>query len=76
MIVSELFYAVKCDNCKEICEGEEYTFFTDEDLAIEQADSNDWHIDNHDKLHLCDKCHYINNQDMIVVDLLRKVEED
>lgn len=56
MIKQETFYAVACDRCGEIHEGGDYSFFSDEDTAIEDAVADDW-IEKEDSKHYCPGCY-------------------
>lgn len=58
MIVTEIFYGVKCDRCGTICEsGDDYQYWPDEDSAIECAENDDW-IEEKGK-HYCPNCYAI-----------------
>ena len=42
MIVSEIFYGVKCNRCGEQYEDGEHHFWSDESGAIENAMESEW----------------------------------
>ena len=54
-----MFYGVKCDRCGEFHEGE-FTYFSDESEAVEQAESDDWRELN--GKHYCPNCHSIDEE--------------
>lgn len=71
MIVSEIFYGLRCDRCKANYEGYEFSFFSSEASLIEDADSQDWL--EHNGKHYCTDCAYIDdNDDIIIKDNLPK----
>ena len=54
MIISEIFYGIKCNRCNETC-GEEHAFWCDEESAIENAMESEW-IEEKGK-HYCPNCY-------------------
>jgi len=58
MIVSEIFYGVKCDRCGEVYEDGEHSFWTEEDSAIENAIESEWA--QLKGKHYCTGCHEVN----------------
>jgi hypothetical protein len=55
MIVSEIFYGIKCNRCEEQFEGFEYSFFSDKQSVIEAAMESEWIEDN--GKHYCSNCY-------------------
>ena len=54
MIISEIFYGVKCNRCGETCE-EEHAFWSDEGSAIDNAMESEWMEDK--GKHYCTNCY-------------------
>lgn len=42
MIVSETFYGVKCDRCKEMYDDGEHSFWSNEGYAVKNATESKW----------------------------------
>jgi hypothetical protein len=55
MIITEVFYGIKCDRCGEIFEDGEHSFWSDESSAIENATDSEWGEKN--SKHYCSNCH-------------------
>ena len=55
MIVSEIFYGVKCNRCGEQYEDGEHSFWSDESGAVENAMESEW-IEEKGK-HYCSECY-------------------
>lgn len=57
MMIKEFFYAIECDNCKEIAGNHEQdnAWLPDEDGAKDNAMESEWQTDG-DK-HYCPDCH-------------------
>ena len=72
MIVSEIFYGVKCNRCGEQYEDGEHSFWSDEDNAIENAMESEW-IEEKGK-HYCDKCFHYNDEDELIINAERTNE--
>ena len=60
MIIKEILYGVKCDRCGDINEGYDYTLFSCEDEALEEAGENDWIEDG--GMHYCTGCYTIDEE--------------
>lgn len=60
MIVSEIFYGVKCNRCGEQYEDGEHSFWSDEYNAIENAIESEW-IEEKGK-HYCTECYEYNEE--------------
>lgn len=60
MIVSEIFYGVKCNRCGEQYEDGEHSFWSDESGAVENAMESEW-IEEKGK-HYCTKCYEYNEE--------------
>ncbi len=58
MIVSEIFYGVKCDRCGEMHDDGEHTFWNDEGSSIENAMESEWITEKHK--HYCPNCYEFN----------------
>ncbi|WNM19255.1 hypothetical protein [Flavobacterium capsici] len=58
MIITEVFFGVKCNRCQEICKDDEHAYWSDEDSAIEIAHESGW-AEIKGK-HYCIECHEIN----------------
>src|SRR5690625_4466321 len=55
MIITDTFYAIKCNRCGDLHEDGDYQFYSDEYSAWESADYSEW-IENHGK-HYCTACY-------------------
>lgn len=55
MIITEIFYGVKCDRCGEICESGDFQYWIDETQALENATDSEW-IELKGK-HYCPDCY-------------------
>lgn len=56
MRTEQTFYGLKCDRCKILYEGGEYSYWSDENSAIEEAtDWGEWHEEGNK--HYCPNCH-------------------
>lgn len=66
MIVSEIFYGLKCNRCGEVYEDGEHSFWSDESSAIENAIESEWHEEK--GKHYCTNCHSKSeeNDDVVV----------
>jgi len=79
MIIKEIFYAVKCNRCGSVNESGDYTFMSDESSAIDEANDNDWAVENGE--HFCPNCFTTNDEtDEIIVkpaipDLVKKIKK-
>ena len=60
MIITEVFYGVKCDRCGEIFEDGEHSFWSDESSAIENASDSEWAKLN--GKHYCSNCYEVNEE--------------
>ena len=60
MIVSEIFYGVKCNRCGKQYEDGEHSFWSDEDNAIDNAMESEW-IEEKGK-HYCPECYEYNEE--------------
>ena len=60
MIVSEIFYGVKCNRCGEQFEDGEHSFWSDENGAVENAMESEW-IEEKGK-HYCTNCYDYNDE--------------
>lgn len=78
MIISEIFYGLKCDRCGELYEDGEHSFWSDKDSAIEYSSDSDWEEINNK--HYCPECYDRNEEtDEITVrdpfpELVKKIE--
>ena len=61
MIITDTFYAIKCNRCGDLHEDGDYQFYSDEDSAWESADYSEW-IENHGK-HYCPSCYDRDDED-------------
>jgi len=60
MIVAEVFYGVKCDRCGELYEDGEHSFWSDQDISIENTYESGWiELKNN---HYCNDCHEFNEE--------------
>lgn len=63
MIVKDVFSAVRCDRCGKDSEGHEFTYFSNESDAIENAWESGWHTpDDKPRQHYCPDC-FIEKED-------------
>lgn len=60
MIVKEIFYAVKCNRCSKIHNETEYSFWSAECDAIEQAMQSEW--TEIEGKHYCTECYEFNDE--------------
>jgi hypothetical protein len=60
MIIKEIFCAVKCDRCGRINYEDDMSFWSEESIAIDNANENDWHI--LDSKHYCQNCFTVNEE--------------
>jgi len=60
MIITEVFYGIKCDRCGEIFEDGEHSFWSDESSAIENACDSDWKEVN--GKYYCTNCCEVNDE--------------
>jgi hypothetical protein len=66
MIITEIFYGLKCDRCGEIHDDGEHSFWNDESSAIENAWNYDWCEENNK--HYCPNCFdYDEEKDLNIV---------
>lgn len=66
MILTEIFYAVKCNRCGDVCDNGDYSFWNEESDAVENAYDSGW-TELKGK-HYCEGCHETNEvTDEIVV---------
>lgn len=57
MIIKEIFSAIQCDRCSEIAEGSNYTYYSDESDALENAWESGWYTpDGSQHKHYCSNC--------------------
>lgn len=65
-VVTSVFFAVKCDRCGDTYEdGSDISFWTDEDSALEYAESDDW-IEKDGK-NFCPGCYTCDDIDRITI---------
>lgn len=60
MIVTEIFYGIKCNRCNEFYDDGEHSFFSDESSAEENATDDEWIVFNHK--HYCPNCYEHNEE--------------
>lgn len=60
MIVSDIFYGLKCDRCGEFYEDGDHSFWSDKESAIEYSHDSDW-VEKNDK-HYCPKCYDLDEE--------------
>jgi len=61
MIVTEIFFGVKCNRCGDVCSDGEHEYWSDEDNALENAINSDWL--GYKKKHYCGNCYdWITNE--------------
>lgn len=66
MIISEIFYGVKCDRCDEVFEDNDSSFWSDESSATEYATESEWLERGHK--HYCPNCQKIDEEtDEVVI---------
>ena len=64
-------YTVICDNCgKDVCEGEDYSAWNDQDYVESIAAECGWKIE--DDKHYCDECHSYDDEDNLVINKAKK----
>lgn len=63
-IIKEEFSAVKCDGCGKVCDGSEYSYWSDEDGAKDNAMDSDWLMDFEGKDY-CTNCYEMDGEDNI-----------
>lgn len=61
MIVSEIFYGVKCNRCGEQFEDGEHSFWSDENSAEENAMESEWIWEKNGK-HYCPNCYELDEE--------------
>lgn len=71
MIQKVEMFTVQCDNCK-ITSGEnsEYSCWSDEDVALDDAENDDWI--EHEGNHYCPDCYSYNDNDELIINESRK----
>lgn len=60
MIVTEIFYGIKCNRCKNLFDDGEHSYWSDEGSAEEYATESDW-IEDKGK-HYCPNCYEDNEE--------------
>lgn len=65
MIVTKVFYGVKCDRCGDIGGDSEYQYWDDEQYAIDDSICADWIEHNH--AHYCPDCYSWDDEGDIVI---------
>ena len=60
MIITEVFYGIKCDRCGEIFEDGEHSFWSDESSAMENATESEWAELN--GKHYCPNCYEVDEE--------------
>lgn len=60
MIITDVFYGLKCNRCGEVYEDGEHSFWSDESSAIENAMESEWHEEK--GKHYCTNCHSRNDE--------------
>lgn len=60
MIISEIFYGLKCDRCGDVFDDSEHSFWTDQGAAMEYAEESDWKELN--GRHYCQSCHEVDEE--------------
>jgi|ERR1035437_1146929 hypothetical protein len=61
MIITEVFYGVKCNRCGKIHDDSEHAFYSDEDNAVESAIDDEW--GGLYGKHYCPDCHSRNEDE-------------
>lgn len=61
MIVKEIFYAVQCDRCGKINNEDDSHFWSDESIAENQANDDEW-LCNVPGEHYCPNCFTVNEE--------------
>lgn len=61
MIITEIFYGVKCNRCGDILDDGEHSFWNDECGAEENATNSEWIEDK--GRHYCPNCYEYNEDD-------------
>ncbi len=62
-------YTVKCDNCHDEFQTNDYSCFTDKQLSWEQAEH--WTWTEHEGNHYCDECWDYGDEDEIIINTSR-----
>jgi hypothetical protein len=70
MFFTQECVGVQCDNCGEIYEDAN-GFTVQYDKFNLHPEEDEWHVDG--DIHYCPKCHHIDDEDNLVVDVSRKV---
>lgn len=65
MIQSKIFFAVKCDCCGDLYEGEDYSYWPTAGDVESYAQDGDWIT--HEGGHVCPDCYEIGDDDEIVL---------
>lgn len=65
MIISGIFYAVKCDRCGVIAGDDEYSWLSTDSEALENAINSEWL--EKDNKHYCPSCYHVDDSDNEVV---------
>ena len=60
MIITEVFYAVKCNRCGTVYDDSEHSFWSDEGISVENALESDWKEVNNK--HYCTDCYEIDEE--------------
>lgn len=60
MIVTEIFYGLKCNRCMEMYDDGEHSFWNDEGAAVENAMESEW-VEEKGK-HYCPDCHEVDEE--------------
>lgn len=66
MIITDVFFAVKCDRCGKVNNETDTAFWNEESIADEMAKESDWLCNIHGK-HYCPNCYIINDLDEIKI---------
>lgn len=74
MIIEVKMYTVKCDNCGEEWETDEYSGWNDPDYAWDCASEDDWIEDEKVKdKHYCKECYSYDDDDNVIINSERKL---
>jgi len=60
MIITEIFYGIKCDRCGELYEDGEHSFWNDESSVMENAYESEWRESK--GKHYCEGCHEVHEE--------------